>query len=278
MKQYSVGRSWFQNCRRCRFFLGRKSSNCIGQPVNWRVLMSRCSFMILISYRLNGDSWKLSDLGMRLRGLTLSWKLPREEFQHSLWGVFSCQHVINLCLPDNVSFVDQQLTSLYGSIISSILFKTLCELILLEVVIWRPLKFLGKFLWSGSNTTLPYPWHEDALTELIDSSILGITVFSNPVKTASCTLFSPVVITLSTSLCTILTMFFSSLCIFTCRLLTWVRSLVSFRKVFVFAMLVRHSVWVSWLLCPIIKLVSASPNSLRSLLFCCFFFFEWKPC
>ena len=113
--------------------------------------------------------------------------------------------------------------------VSSVLFNSVCEFILLEAVICRPSVFLEKPLWSGSNTTLPTSFPDDALIDFIASSTLGIIKFSIAVITASCATVSIVVITLSTSLPTLLTMFISSVSKSTYGLLTWVGLIVSFK-------------------------------------------------
>ena len=152
--------------------------------------------------------------------------------------------------------------------VSSIFLKSVCEIILLEAVIWRSSIFPEKDLWWGSNTTPPTPCRDDALADFIASSTLGVTKFSVAVNTASSTLVSTVVITLSTSFRNLLTKFFSDVCISTCGSLTWVRSLVFFWEV----TLSSNWAWALWMFSPIIQLALLSLKWLRSLLFCCFFF------
>ena len=67
---------------------------------------------------------------------------------------------------------------------------------------------------------------EDALTDFIASSTLGNTRFLIAVITAFRTLVLTVVNTLSTSLRTLLSIFFSTVCVSTCELLPWVVILV----------------------------------------------------
>ena len=74
--------------------------------------------------------------------------------------------------------------------VSSILLKSLCEFIPLEAVIWKPSILPEKSLWSRSHTTLSIPRPDDALTDFIANSTLGITKFYIAVNTASCTLVS----------------------------------------------------------------------------------------
>ena len=87
-------------------------------------------------------------------------------------------------------------------------FWVLCDIVLIEAVIWRLSIFPEKSFWSRFSTTLPTPCPKDALTDLIASSTLEITQFSFAVNTVSCTLVPTVVITLSISLRTLITLFF----------------------------------------------------------------------
>ena len=91
--------------------------------------------------------------------------------------------------------------------VSSIPFKSVREYILLEMVTTRPSILLEKSLWSGSYTLPSKLRPEDALVDFMASSTLGIIKCFIAVNTASSTLVPTVVITLSTSLRTLLTMF-----------------------------------------------------------------------
>ena len=152
--------------------------------------------------------------------------------------------------------------------VSSVLLKSACQFILPEAVTCRLSISSEKCLWSGSNTRLPNPCPDDSLTDFIASFYLGLTKYSIAVITASYTVISTVVVTLSTSLRTLLTKFFSSVYIS----ITGCGSTVLFKEVSLSAALALLSVWSPWLLCPIMKTASDSLNWLRNLFFWCFFF------
>ena len=151
--------------------------------------------------------------------------------------------------------------------VSSIQFKSVFELILLQAVIQRFLTFPEKSLWSESITTLSSPRPDDALTDIIANSTLGITKFYVAVNTVSCTLVSTGVIAISTSPRTLLTMFFSIVCISKCGSLIWVGFFVLFKKLSPSTAIALLSFWTSWLLCPTMKSASGLRNWLRSFSF-----------
>ena len=91
--------------------------------------------------------------------------------------------------------------------VSSILFKSVRDFILLEAVICRLLILPKNFLWSSSNTLPSTLRPQKALADFTANSTLRVTVLSIAVNTPSWTLLSTVVITLSTSLGTLLTKF-----------------------------------------------------------------------
>ena len=181
---------------------------------------------------------------------------------------------MSVCFPVKNPFVDQQIT--YSTTIlprvSSILFKSVFELTLLEAAIWRPSISPEETLWSGSGTTLSAPRLEDALTDFIASSSLGKTTSSIAVNAVSCTLASTVVITLSTSLPTLLKIIFPSVSKTNCGTLAWVWLFVLFKVAIPAALLVLSSNRISRLFYSVMKSVSDSFSWLRSLLFCCLFF------
>ena len=156
--------------------------------------------------------------------------------------------------------------------VSLILFKPICECILLEAAICRPSILPEKSFWSGSNTIPSTLRPGDALFDFMAISTLAITKFSIAVNTASWSLVSTVVITLSTSLRILLTMFSSNVCISTCGVLTLIRLFILFGEIATSTTLVLLPAWVSWLLCAIKKPASHSLNWVKSLLFFCFFF------
>ena len=116
----------------------------------------------------------------------------QKKVQELLVGVSSCHHVMNLCLPVTVSFVDSQNTALqYYLEFQQFYLGLHLSLFCLRRSFECLREFLKKTLWSKSSTKLPTPRSGDALTDFIASSTLGITKFSFAVNTADCILVRP---------------------------------------------------------------------------------------
>ena len=165
---------------------------------------------------------------------------------------------MSVCLPLTVPFIDQQISSLYSNITTSLInpVKSVREFNLLEAVICRPSILPKKSSWSGSSMLPSTLRPKDALVYLMANSTLGIIIFFIAVNTASWFLVWTVVISLSTSLRTLLPMFSSSVCISTCGPLIWTGLIILFQEAPMSNTLVSLPAWVSWLLCLIFKSVT----------------------
>ena len=141
--------------------------------------------LVLSKYKSCDDFWKLHCKFLLGNAFSL-WKSCN--CKNQLWWVCVCRSIFL-----SLTYKSPPFTVILPRV-SSILFKSLCEFVLLEAVIWRPSRFPEKSLWSGSNTRLPTPCPHDALTEFIASSTLRKAKFSIAVNSASCTLVSTVVI------------------------------------------------------------------------------------
>ena len=115
---------------------------------------------------------------------------------------------------------------------SSILVRSVREFFLLEAVFCMSSILSEKSLWTGSNTLPTTVRPEDALADLIANSTLGITEHYTALHTASWTIVSAVVITLSTSLRTLLTSFLSCVCISTSCIVGILQKIASASHVF----------------------------------------------
>ena len=180
------------------------------------------------------------------------------------WSV----NVVSVCLSVNVFSLTNKSPSstVILSRVSSILFNSVCEFILLEAVIRRPSILPKKSLWSGSNTLPSTLRPEGALADFMANSTLGVTKFFIAVNTVSWTLISTEVITLSTSLPTLLIILSSSVCTIN---LSWVayivrRSTSTYHVISFFDLLILIAL-------PNHKMSAVFTQLAKKPLFCCFF-------
>ena len=123
--------------------------------------------------------------------------------------------VINVCLVVEISIVDKKWPSSTVMLprVALLIIRPVYEFILLEAVIRNPWKSPEESFWSNSIILSSTLRPEDAMGDFGTNSTFGITKLPMAVSTESWILISTIVITLFSSLCTLLTMVFSNVCI-----------------------------------------------------------------